>query len=322
MTRAPFRRSLILLLAISLLCPGLSFGKIVDRIVAVVNNEVITQSEVDRVLYPIYMQYKELYKTDEVLYEMLDETRQDVLRQLIGDRLILGEAKKMGLSVSEEEIDREVENVKRDLEERDMSFSFLLKEQNISISDLREKYSDQLLIQKAVDENVKAKVRVQPSEVRSYYRDNIDDYTRPAKARVGAILMKLESVRSPGQSRKLAEDVRGMLLSGKDFRETARNYSEGPNSKDGGDMGYVERGRFLKEIDDEIFCLAPGEISEVIETPVGFHVFKIYDHRNAKVLPFEDVRGKVTETLYRLEAKERLDEWLEDLKSNAYIDIK
>jgi len=320
--RIPFRRSLILLCAISFFCPALSFGKIVDRIVAVVNNEVITQSELDRVLYPIYMQYRELYKTDEVLYEMLNETRQDVLKQLIGDRLILGEAKKMGLSVSEKEIDREVTKIRQDLEERDMSFSFLLREQNISISDLREKYKDQLLIQKAVDERIKTRVRVQPSEVRDYYRDNLDDYTHPAKARVGAILIKLESVRSPAQSRRLAEDVRRMLLSGKDFKGTARNYSEGPNSGDGGNMGYVERGRFLKEIDDEIFYLAPGAISKVIETPVGFHIFKLYDRRDAQVLPFDEVRGKVTETLYRLEAKRRLDEWLDDLKSNAYIDIK
>ena len=203
-----------------------------------------------------------------------------------------------------------------------MSFSFLLREQNISISDLREKYKDQLLIQKAVDERIKTRVRVQPSEVRDYYRDNLDDYTHPAKARVGAILIKLESVRSPAQSRRLAEDVRRMLLSGKDFKGTARNYSEGPNSGDGGNMGYVERGRFLKEIDDEIFYLAPGAISKVIETPVGFHIFKLYDRRDAQVLPFDEVRGKVTETLYRLEAKRRLDEWLDDLKSNAYIDIK
>ena len=104
--------------------------------------------------------------------------------------------------------------------------------------------------------------------------------------------------------------------------DLAKNYSEGPNKKYGGDLGYVARGQLLREIDTAIFSMEKGDVAEVIESPVGYHVCKVYDQKEAKVIPFEEVRQKITEILYREKVQEKFDAWIEELKSNAYISIR
>jgi len=299
-----------------------SFGRIIDKIVAVVNDEVITQSEVDRILYPIYLQYKEVYKSDEDLYKMLDETRLNILKQLVNDKLILSESKKLGITASDAEIDEYLESVRNDLKGKGMDFDRLMKEQNLAIGDVRARYAEQIKIQKTIDQEIHSKIKVQPSEASDYYRDNIKEFTQPERVAVLAILIKLETVRTPIESRKLAGDIHRMLLEGKDFKKTAMNYTEGPDKELGGDLGYVERGQLLKEIDNVIFFLKPGEISDVIETPIGYHILKVYDRKDERVLPFEGVGSQITEKLYRKKAQVKLTEWLEKLSSNAYISIK
>lgn len=322
MDKAPFLKTLALLLMLILAPSSFSYGRIVDKIVAVVNDEVITQSEVDRILYPLYAQYKNIYKTEEELFRKLDENRLDILKQLISDKLILSQAKKLKIQVETREVDEEIEVLKKDLLGKGMVLKDLLIEQNLNQSDLQNRYRDQIMIQKTIDQEIGSKINIQPSEASNYYLTHIDDYTRPEQVAVYSILIKLQSERTPIESRQLAEDIHKMLLDGSDFKELARNYSEGPHRKEGGDLGYVERGQLLKEIDNVIFFLKTKEISEVIETPIGYHLFKVYDRSLEKVLPFEEVRQKVMETLYRMKAHKKFAQWLEKLKSNAYISIK
>lgn len=299
-----------------------SFAKIVDKIVAIVNDEVITQSEVDRLLYPLYTQYRNIYKNEEELYKKLDESRLDILKQLINDKLILSEAKKLKIKVEEKEVDSQLAMIKNDLHSKGMDLNGLLSEQNLTLGDLREKYRDQIMIQKAVDQEIRAKIDIQPSEVNSYYSLHIDDYAQPQQVAVYSILTKLKSVRTPIESRQLADDIHKKLLDGYDFKELAKNYSEGPYREEGGDMGYIKRGQLLKEIDNVIFFLNVGEVSDVIETPIGYHIFKLYDRIEEKVLPLEEVRQKVIEDIFRIKAQEKFNAWLEKLRSGAYISIK
>ncbi len=300
----------------------LSFARIVDKVVAVVNDEVITQSEVDRLLYPIYLQYKNIYKTEEELYERLDDSRLEILNQLINDRLILCEAKKLEIEVGAKEIDDEIEEVKKGLHQKGMELEDLLRQQNLTPGDLRQRYKEQIMIQKVIDSEIRAKVDVQPSEVSNYYSAHVDEFTEPEQVAVYSILIRLKSKRTPLESRQLADDIHEMLLGGSDFKEFATNYSEGPYRKEGGDLGYVKRGTLLKEIENVIFFLKTGEISDVIETPIGYHIFKVYDRIDEKVLPFEEARQKVLQTLYQKKAEKRFKLWVEKLKSNAYISIK
>ncbi|MDB4349861.1 peptidylprolyl isomerase [Omnitrophica bacterium] len=299
-----------------------SYARVVDKIVAVVNDEVITQAEVDKILYPLYQQYSEIYKTDKELYKKLDESRVDILRQLVHDRLILSEARKLNITVEEREIDERLEMVKKGLAEKEESFNDLLKEQNLSIGDLCKKYEEQIMIEKTIDREVRSTIEIQPSEIDNYYTEHIEDYTQHQQVAVYTILIKLKSQRTPLESRQLTDDIHKMIADGGDFRELAKNYSEGPYRETGGDLGYVTRGQMLKEIDDVIFSLKVDEVSDVIESPIGYHICKAYERKEGKVVPLQEIRQKVSMSLYKAKVQERFEDWLEKIKSDAYISIK
>jgi parvulin-like peptidyl-prolyl isomerase len=305
-----------------MLNPTLIHAKILDKIVAVVNDEVITQSEIDALLYPLYVQFSRIYKTEQEVYENLDKSRLDILRQLIHDKLLLGQAKKLEITVSETEVDQRIDMVKEDIKSKGGSFEDLLREQKMTLGELRKKYRDMLMIEKVIDRQVRRFINIQPSEVNSYYRENIGDYTQTEKVAVYGILIKTESVRTPQESRQLAEDVHMGARKGANFNELAANYSEDAHKNQGGDFGYVKRGQLLKEIEDEIFSLAEGEISDIVKTPLGYYIFKVYDKHEARTIPLEEVYEKVQMTLYRAKMQEKFEEWLEDLNKNAYISIK
>jgi len=112
------------------------------------------------------------------------------------------------------------------------------------------------------------------------------------------------------------------MAEGEDFTKLAREYSQDPSAVDGGDMGYINKGQMMKKIDEVIFSLQPGEISETIETPVGYHVFKIVEVKEAGAESFDEARMQIENYLFQEKAKERFDEWMTNLKENAYISVK
>ncbi|MEE8359620.1 MAG: peptidylprolyl isomerase [Candidatus Omnitrophota bacterium] len=315
------RISILFLLATAF-SPTVLHARILDRIVAVVNDEVITQSEIDSLLYPLYMQFSQIYKTDKEIYENLDKSRLDILRQLIHDKLILSEAKKLEVTVWDSEINERIKMIKEDLKAKGASFEDLLRDQKMTLGELRKKYKEMLMIEKTIDREVRRGVNIQPSEVNNYYTENIADYTQTERVAVYGILIKTESVRTPLESLELAEDVHTGAIKGADFNELVANYSEGSHRDEGGDFGYVRRGQLLKEIEDKIFALKNGEISDILETPLGYYIFKVYDRQDEKRVPLEDVYEKVQMAIYRTKMQEKFEDWLESLKSNAYISIK
>jgi parvulin-like peptidyl-prolyl isomerase len=158
--------------------------------------------------------------------------------------------------------------------------------------------------------------------VLGYYNKNIEDYTQSAQVAIYTILIKFDSVRTRKESRKLIEDIRAIIADGRDFRETAANYTEGPNKEAGGDMGFVEPGQLLKELDTVIFSMRTGELSPIIESHLGYHLCQVYDKKDQKVVVFDDVKDKVRTSLYRAKAEKEFEDWLDNLKTNAYISIK
>lgn len=315
-------RAILVVFVLSIAFPLSSSARILDKIVAVVNDEVITQSEVDKILYPIYQHYSKVYKTEEEIYKNLDKSRLEILKQLVQDRLILSEAKKLQVTVTDKEIDDRMEIIKKDIKTKGSTLERLIEEENMDLSYFREKQRTQLIIEKTITREVGMGITIQPSEVDNYYNAHMEDYSQPEQVAIFAILIKVQSERTPLESRQLADDVHKMAKEGADFITLAKNYSEGPNRENGGDLGYVMRGQLLEELDKIIFSLEPGDISKVIESPIGYHICKVYDKKKEKLVPLEDVRHKVTETIYKMKWQESFEDWIEKLKSNAYISIK
>ena len=150
-------------------------------------------------------------------------------------------------------------------------------------------------------------IQIAPKELEDYYQNNREKYTQPKRVKVRHILFKAEATdaEASAKARKKAESIREEAAKGKDFAQLAKQYSEDPGTKDhGGDLDYVARGQLVPEFEQTAFSLKVGEISNVIQTPYGFHILKVDDIQEAKVEPLEKVKGQITTFLRTRKARE------------------
>ncbi|MFA5085336.1 MAG: peptidylprolyl isomerase [Candidatus Omnitrophota bacterium] len=310
-----------ILITVLALFTALSGAAVVDKIVVVVNNEIITQREVDVILAPIYGQYRSMYKGEELI-RMLEDAREKILKQLIEDRLIFSEAKKLNITIDEKEIDAKVDEVRNKVgSERDLEN--MLHEQNLTLNELRARYKEKIMIRKLVDQKVGAKIIITPLEVKDYYNDNKESFMQPEEIKLRTILIKPRKEQGgEAGSLQLMRDLVKRLKEGCDFEELAKEYSDAPDASEGGLMGYVRKGELLPQIEDIVFNLKEGEVTGIIKSPLGYHVFRVDEKRIRRIRELSEVRQDVEEFLYREKANQRLRGWIDSLAKSAYIEFK
>jgi parvulin-like peptidyl-prolyl isomerase len=290
---------------------------VVDKIVVVVNNEVITQGEIDRMLAPVYQHFKSVYQGPDLMAK-LDEARQKIMGQLIEEKLLLGEAKKLNIEVEEKDIAARMSDAQKRFASREL-FERALAEQRMTPKDLKAKFRDQLMTRKLVDQKVGSRIIITPVEVSEYYRSHASDFTQSDEIMPRNILIKPGNDLPPDKALELAEMIGRRLKDGADFAELARTYSSGPGAADGGVMGYRKRGELMPEIEDVIFSLKEGETSDMIRTGMGYFFFKIEEKRPGRKLSLAEARAMIEEVLYSEKGREKMKGWMEGLKKNAYI---
>lgn len=291
-----------------------------DKIIVVVNNEVITQGELDKMLAPAYQHYKMQLQGNELLRK-LDETRQMILEQLIDEKLILSEARKKNVEIDEKEVAKKMEEAQGRFGSREL-FEKALAEQRMTPKELKNRFRDQILTRKLIDEYVGSRIFITPVDVSEYYKKHPEEFTQPEEVSLRCILIKPSRERTLVQSAELAAKVREQIRSGTDFGDLARTYSEGPGASDGGMMGYKKRGELLAEIEDAVFKLKDGEVSEPLHTSLGIFIFKVDERHAAKTMTLSEGRRFIEEAIYRERAKEKMKGWVENLKKHAYIAFK
>lgn len=295
-------------------------AQVVNKVVAVVNDEVITQQDVDQLLSVLYAQYVQEYKDDELLAKM-EEVKKDLLRQMIEDKLILSRAKELNIKVTEEDVDERLERIKNAFPSEE-DFYNTLETQGITIANLKDRYRDQVMMRKIVNFEVKSKISVLPSETSEYYEKNRSEFRQDERYKVGHILIKAGDEVGFELAKVEIQNIYNKLKEGRDFGELAKEYSQGPNKDRGGDMGYIEQGEMLEELDNAIVTLKPGEFSVPVKSQIGYHILKVEDIRHGGFLSLDDVQRDIKKMLFQRKLKEGLREWLDELRSKAYISIK
>lgn len=313
--------SLVLAFALYLsVIPGTCRAEVVDKIAIVVNSEVVTEGEIDRMLAPIYEQYKTLYKGTDLI-KKLEEARQRIITQLIEDRLILCEAKRQNVEVGDKDIEAKLDEARRRFPSRG-DFEKALAAQRLTIKDLRARYRDQLMIRRLIDQKVGAKVTITPVDIANYYNAHADEFKQPAEIKLRNILIKPKDDLPPYKASGLAREVMRRLREGGDFAGLAKVYSDGPGAEDGGMMGYVKKGDLLPEIEKKVFELKEGEISGIIQTSLGYHIFKVEEKKAERNLEFSEVRREVEDRIFMEKVRDKIGGWINNLKKNAYIAFK
>ena len=295
-----------------------SGAEVVDKIEVIVNDEMITRREIDRLLTPIYEKYKTMYYGENLLAKT-SEARQRIIEQLIEDRLIYSEAKKLNISVDDKDIEEKIQVAMNKVGSKE-EFEKALASQQITIKELRIRYKEQAMSRRAIEQRVGSRVTVTPIEIENYYEKNSDQFSQPEEVLVRNIMIRPED--NPARAAKLAGEISKRLKEGCDFGGLAKIYSQGPAAEEGGLMGYVKRGDLMPEIEDVIFKLKEGEVSGVVQTAVGYYIFKAEEKKPAKVRSLKDAKRDVEETVFMEKMNQKVKAWVDGLKKNAYIEIR
>jgi peptidyl-prolyl cis-trans isomerase C len=205
-----------------------------------------------------------------------------VLDQMISEKLLIQEAKNMGL-----EEDKDVlEQIK--------------------------KMTEQILVQVLIEKEILDKIKVNDEEVSQYYEQNKGSFTEKEQVHLYNILL---------ESEEEAQDILEQLKAGGDFSEIAKETSTGPSAAQGGDLGYLTKGTIIPEIEEVVFALEVEELSEVVKTDFGFHILKITEKKPETVKTLEEVKEDIIQTLLPAKQKESFENLLEELKGKVEIEI-
>ncbi|MFH1093064.1 MAG: peptidylprolyl isomerase [Candidatus Omnitrophota bacterium] len=292
--------------------------KFTQQILAVVNGEPITQLDVDEVLTPIYQQYKNTYSGKE-LEAKLEVARTDILNQMIGDKLILQEAKKKELTVDPKEVDKLITELKGNFQTLE-EFDKVLKEQKVSLIDLRKRYEQQLLIKKAVGREVLSKIVISPAEISNYYEKNKETFTVQKQIRLRNIFLSVQN--NEEEILQKANNIYEQLQKGTPFIELVEKYSEAPNVVDSGDMGFIKHGSFRQEIEDIVFNTKVDDFTKPLKTSSGYYIFKVIEKKEASIPALENVQEKIHNQLFGKAVEKKIKEWVNELKKSALIEVK
>ena len=179
-----------------------------------------------------------------------------------------------------------------------------------------------MTVQKLIDREIFSRVVISPTEVTTYYNAHAEEFETPAAVQAAVILIRPKDASDVSRAKGLASDLARQLSQGADFYELAKRYSDGPNPKMGGRVGFIEKGKTLKEIDKVLFTLKAGDLSPVVSTSGGFHIFRVESIRPAKRMTLEEAQGKIQRLLQNEKGSSRYKEWIDRLKGNAYISIR
>ncbi len=298
---------------------------LVDRCVAVVNDDVITLSELEEEAAPILQRVREQVPEDQV-DEVLQKTRKDVLAQMIDRKLLFQRADKRGVIVSDAELDAAIERI---LEENRITadqFRSQLAQMGTTEEIYRQTIKGQIVRSKLIGYEIRSKVVITDEQIEAYYKNMQDINNAPDGYHIlqfGSSWGENGRSATPEEARKRAEQVREMILAGDNFKDLAQTYSDLPSGRDGGDIGFFAKNELATYMWDSIKDLRPGMISQVIETPAGYQFFKLISYKIDGVIaqaPLNLIKEEIRATLYDQELKKNFEDWVKLLREHSYIE--
>ncbi|HXX36253.1 MAG TPA: peptidylprolyl isomerase [Thermodesulfobacteriota bacterium] len=306
------------------LCGSISLSEaVVDRVVAVVNQEIITLSEVEKWIDPAR---QEMVSEDRLEKREQNEVLcRQVLEKLIEEKLIDQEVKRAGVKISSKEIDAALEDIKQRNAATQEDFEKALAIEGLTIETYKKQIEKGLQRRKLISWSVKVETKAGEKELREFYENNVGRYRTNETYRASHILFTIPKEAVPDEVREIrkkAQSVLEKIKKGEDFGEMALLYSQDASAKNRGDLGYFKKGELFPAFEKEALRLKVGEVSELLRTEFGFHIIKLLDRKGVEPLPFEEVKNKVKADYYETEMDKAFRQFLSTLKEKSVIEIK
>jgi len=311
--------------AVFLLLAPLARAELVDRVAAVVNNDIITLSEVEKRAAPELARVSQETTGPERAQKRAQALKR-TLDTLIDEKLVDNELKELKVTIGDKEVDAAIEEVKKSYNLNDDQLQQAVGREGFTIAEYRETMRKQIGRYKLISEKVRKNVKVSDADVKTEYermtRAEGEDY----EVHIRHILIAVPRTAAQAaveQARRKAEAVAAEARQpGIDFAELAKKRSEGSSSSDGGDLGFFKRGTMVPEFERVAFSLKTGEVSDPVRTQFGWHVLKLEEIRKLGMKPLDEVRPEIEERLRRQQAERLTSQYMETLRNAAVVEKK
>ncbi len=301
-------------------------GRVIEEIVARVNNEIISAADLQRAHNALEDEVKQECRkcSPQQLQLLLSEKQKNLLRDLIDQSLLVQRAKDMGISV-EADVTKRLDQIRQqnniasmeDLEKK-------INESGVSFEDFKSNIRNNLLTQEVIRRQVGSKIIIGRDEVQKYYDEHKSEFQRPEQVVLREIFVSTEK-KNEGEIAELEKKARNLLervKKGEDFGELAKRYSDGSTAKNGGELGVFERGQLAKDIEEGVFKLNKGQMTEVIRTKTGFLILQVQQRYQAGLQPVDKVENEVMNRLYSEKMEPGLRSFLTTLREESYVQVK
>lgn len=304
--------------------PAILFGfcgaeaKTVDRILAQVNDDIITLSDLSREMAQIRQQLAAKY-TGEQLEEAVKDAEKEVLDDLIREKLLVQKATELGLNANTDA--RLSSFIQRIIKEHNLKDTDELErelaKQGMTLRDFREQYRKQLIVGDLIDEFVRSRITLLSEEIEKYYKDHAAEFTIPEEVTLSEIVISNEGNAEGAENR--ANDIYNRLKQGEPFAALANQYSKGPTASKGGGIDTYVISKLNPDIAKAIANLKEGEISKVQKLKDGYVIYRVDARKPASLLPLDQVRDKIRNYLYEKKYNPEYERYLAQLWEDAHI---
>jgi peptidyl-prolyl cis-trans isomerase SurA len=303
-------------------------AEVIDGIAAIVNNDVVTISQVRELIGARERSLREIYSGAE-LESKLNEMRLSAIKDLIDRQLILQEFKKLqekGAAIPDYIVDDRVQAIIRQEFGGDRAaFVRTLQAQGYTLTRFREIEKEKIIIQAMRQQKIDNNFVISPTQIQAYYDKNKHAYATPEQVKLRMIVVREGSsgdIPDIGSKRELAEEIREKVAKGAEFDRMAEMYSEDETTQQaGGDWGWIERNTLNEKLTNVAFSLRPGEVSPVIAVENTYYILMVEAKRSATIKPIGDVRDEIEKNLIQQERTKAQQRWLDTLRQKAYIKI-
>ena len=245
----------------------------------------------------------------------------EVLENLINRELLHQESLKNKITVSYSDVDKKVKEIKKKFP-TEKEYKAMLDRFQMSEADIQKQVEQEIEIQKLLEKKFKKDILVSKKETNAFYDDNPNFFKVPSQVRARHILIKVEKGAKKADklmAKKKIEKIEKKVKKGGDFEKLANKYSEGPSASKGGDLGFFGRGQMVKPFEEAAFSMKPQEVSDVVETPFGYHLIKVEGKKAESKMAYKDVKDQIQGFLKNNKFQKVIREYINTLRKSADI---
>jgi len=344
-------KKLLLTLAALTFVPALASAQVVEEIIARVNDQIVTKSELARSKDQLRDEAKQQDANN--ADKLYSDKEKDVLRDLIDQQLLLEKGKDLGIS-GDTDLIKQLDQMRKSMNLDSMeALEKEAEKQGISWEDFKQTQRNQIITRKVIGQEVGGHLALSKEEEEQFYEQHKNEMEQPESIRLSEILVaaKAPAATAPNptepkgvaaasetpldQAAKQvpdaaaqaaaeakANDLLKQIRGGANFEDIAKKNSDGPSAADGGALGVFKRGQLAKQLEDTTFGMKAGDVTDVIQTKQGYVILKVLDHQQAGIPPFKDALPKIEDALYYEKLQPALRAYLTKLREDAYIDVK